>query len=285
MSAAYPRRRISRATLRPADRPLPAALSLAARRLSARMSAWCAAALFLVGAKVATVLRADRLFAAPSTRWRRRARTRMHRRAGRADRRLRPAARRLLRLRRAARRGVRRGAAARGAAGGAARPSSTCTRCRCASTSTGRPAGCRASSTAAPRASQIVLRLAVFNIMPTLLEMLLVAGILWRDVRLALRAASPSSRSALYIGFTLGFTNWRVRFRRTMNDTDNDAQTKAHRQPAELRDGQVFRQRGARGAPLRRGAGALRARRGAQPGHAEHAEPGPGDDHRRAAWR
>ncbi len=71
-----------------------------------------------------------------------------------------------------------------------------------------------------------VLRLAVFNIVPTLLEVVLVVGILWHmfDWRFALVTLVTV---VLYIGFTFGFTNWRVRFRRAMNDTDNDAQTKA----------------------------------------------------------
>ncbi len=71
-----------------------------------------------------------------------------------------------------------------------------------------------------------VLRLAVFNIVPTLLEVVLVVGILWRlfDWRFALVTLVTV---VLYIGFTFAFTNWRVRFRRAMNDTDNDAQNKA----------------------------------------------------------
>jgi ATP-binding cassette subfamily B protein len=71
-----------------------------------------------------------------------------------------------------------------------------------------------------------VLRLAVFNIVPTLLEVVLVVGILWRlfDWRFA---SVTLVTVVLYIGFTFGFTNWRVRFRRAMNDTDNDAQNKA----------------------------------------------------------
>ncbi len=71
-----------------------------------------------------------------------------------------------------------------------------------------------------------VLRLAVFNIVPTLLEVVLVVGILWHlfDWRFALVTLVTV---VLYIGFTFGFTNWRVRFRRAMNDTDTEAQTKA----------------------------------------------------------
>jgi ATP-binding cassette subfamily B protein len=71
-----------------------------------------------------------------------------------------------------------------------------------------------------------VLRLAVFNILPTLFEVLLVTAILWHlfDWRFA---AVTFTAVALYVGFTVGFTNWRVRFRRTMNAMDSDAQTKA----------------------------------------------------------
>ncbi len=71
-----------------------------------------------------------------------------------------------------------------------------------------------------------VLRLAVFNIVPTLLEVVLVTAILWKmfDWRFA---AVTFLAVSLYIGFTFIFTNWRVRFRRAMNETDSDAQTKA----------------------------------------------------------
>ena len=73
---------------------------------------------------------------------------------------------------------------------------------------------------------EAVLRLAVFNILPTLFEVLLVTGILWAmfDWRFA---AVTFTAVVLYVGFTFAFTNWRVRFRRTMNEMDSDAQTKA----------------------------------------------------------
>ena len=71
-----------------------------------------------------------------------------------------------------------------------------------------------------------VLRLAVFNVIPTLIEVVLVVGILWYvfDWRFALVTLVAVS---LYLSFTLFFTNWRVRIRRTMNETDSDAQSKA----------------------------------------------------------
>jgi ABC-type transport system involved in Fe-S cluster assembly fused permease/ATPase subunit len=71
-----------------------------------------------------------------------------------------------------------------------------------------------------------VLRFAVFNIIPTLFELAMVTLILWRlfDWRYA---ATTVIAVGVYVAFTLMFTNYRVRFRRLMNDADADAQTKA----------------------------------------------------------
>ncbi len=71
-----------------------------------------------------------------------------------------------------------------------------------------------------------VLRLAVFNTIPTLLEVVLVAAMFWHlfDWRYA---ALTLGAIGIYVGFTLGFTNVRVRIRRSMNEVENDAQTKA----------------------------------------------------------
>jgi ATP-binding cassette subfamily B protein len=73
---------------------------------------------------------------------------------------------------------------------------------------------------------ETVLRLAVFNILPTLFEVVLVTAILWNmfDWRFA---AVTFIAVSLYLGFTMTFANWRVKFRRTMNETDSDARTKA----------------------------------------------------------
>ncbi len=75
-------------------------------------------------------------------------------------------------------------------------------------------------------AIQSVLRLAMFNVIPTIFEMLMVTAIMWTlfDWRFALATFASVS---LYMGFTLAFTNWRIRFRRTMNEMDSDAQAKA----------------------------------------------------------
>ncbi len=71
-----------------------------------------------------------------------------------------------------------------------------------------------------------VLRLAVFNVLPTLFEVLLVVGILWYvfDWRFA---SVTLVAVGLYLTFTLLFSNVRVRIRRRMNATDSEAQSKA----------------------------------------------------------
>ena len=76
------------------------------------------------------------------------------------------------------------------------------------------------------QAVQSVLRLAVFNLLPTILEVFLVTGVIWRlfDWRYA---AVTFAAVASYIGFTLGFTTWRVKYRREMNKVDTEANTKA----------------------------------------------------------
>ncbi len=71
-----------------------------------------------------------------------------------------------------------------------------------------------------------VLRFAVFNIVPTIAELLMVTIVLWRifDWRFA---AVTLGAVVLYIAFTLSFATWRVRFRQRMNDRDTEAQSKA----------------------------------------------------------
>jgi ATP-binding cassette subfamily B protein len=73
---------------------------------------------------------------------------------------------------------------------------------------------------------QSVLRLAVFNVVPTIIELLLVTIIIWRlfDWRFA---AITFIAVVGYAAFTMSFAGWRSRIRRAMNDTDNDASTKA----------------------------------------------------------
>ncbi|HEV7457960.1 MAG TPA: ABC transporter ATP-binding protein/permease [Roseococcus sp.] len=76
------------------------------------------------------------------------------------------------------------------------------------------------------RGIAIALNFLLFNIIPTIVEIFLVAGILWWmfDVSFALTVVITI---AAYIAFTLIFTNWRLRFRRAMNAMDEEANTKA----------------------------------------------------------
>ncbi len=73
---------------------------------------------------------------------------------------------------------------------------------------------------------QSVLRLAVFNVVPTALELVMVTAIVWHlfDWRYAVVTCLAVM---VYVGFTAFFAARRSRYRRTMNDTDNDASTKA----------------------------------------------------------
>ena len=73
---------------------------------------------------------------------------------------------------------------------------------------------------------EFLLNFMLFNILPTLLEIGLVSIVLWRlyDGRFALVTLVTI---LIYIGYTLGVTEWRTKFRRTMNESDSDASTKA----------------------------------------------------------
>ncbi len=73
---------------------------------------------------------------------------------------------------------------------------------------------------------EFLLTFMLFNVLPTLLEIGLVCVILWRlyDVWFALVTFVTI---AGYIWFTLAVTEWRIKFRRVMNATDSEANTKA----------------------------------------------------------
>jgi ABC-type transport system involved in Fe-S cluster assembly fused permease/ATPase subunit len=75
-------------------------------------------------------------------------------------------------------------------------------------------------------AIEAVLRLGVFNVVPTILEMLLVTGIIWRIFDWRFAAVTFGAVTA-YIGFTMGFTSLRIRIRRMMNEVDSEASGKA----------------------------------------------------------
>jgi ABC-type transport system involved in Fe-S cluster assembly fused permease/ATPase subunit len=76
------------------------------------------------------------------------------------------------------------------------------------------------------KAIDSLLGTSLFNVLPTLLEILLVTGILWHlfDIRFA---AVTFATVAGYIWYTITVTNWRTRIRRDMLDADTRASAKA----------------------------------------------------------
>ncbi len=73
---------------------------------------------------------------------------------------------------------------------------------------------------------EYLLRFALFNILPTILEVSLVCGIMLVNYGIAF-AAITFVAVALYITFTLRVTEWRIKYRREMNRTDSEANTRA----------------------------------------------------------
>jgi len=73
---------------------------------------------------------------------------------------------------------------------------------------------------------EFLLTFMLFNIIPTLLEIAMVCGILWAvfDIWYALVTLVTVS---LYITFTFSVTEWRMKFRRQMNEMDSKANTRA----------------------------------------------------------
>ncbi|WP_027467388.1 ABCB family ABC transporter ATP-binding protein/permease [Deefgea rivuli] len=71
-----------------------------------------------------------------------------------------------------------------------------------------------------------LLNFMLFNILPTLVEISLVAIILLKKYDWKF-AAVTFGTVGIYIAFTLGITEWRMRFRRDMNEMDSKANTRA----------------------------------------------------------
>ncbi len=76
------------------------------------------------------------------------------------------------------------------------------------------------------RGIDFLLRFMLFNIVPTLLELTMVSIILWTlyDFRFTLVTLGTI---VVYITYTLTVTEWRLKFRRAMNQSDSEANTKA----------------------------------------------------------
>jgi ATP-binding cassette subfamily B protein len=73
---------------------------------------------------------------------------------------------------------------------------------------------------------EFLLYFVIFNVLPTILEIALVCGILWYayDWRFAVVTGGTI---LCYISYTLAITEWRIKYRRQMNESDQAANTKA----------------------------------------------------------
>jgi ATP-binding cassette subfamily B protein len=73
---------------------------------------------------------------------------------------------------------------------------------------------------------EFLLNFMLFNILPTIVEVLLVCGILWWLFGAAY-ALITFLCIACYVAWTVAVTEWRTKFRRRMNETDSEAHAKA----------------------------------------------------------
>ena len=73
---------------------------------------------------------------------------------------------------------------------------------------------------------EMLLRFGLFNVLPTFVEIALVFAILWGLLDLPIAAVTLLTVSA-YVLFTMKVTEWRLQFRRRMNERDNQANTRA----------------------------------------------------------
>ncbi len=73
---------------------------------------------------------------------------------------------------------------------------------------------------------EFLLNFTLFSVLPTLLEVALVCGILWK-LHGPTFALITFAAIAGYITWTLTVTKWRTKFRRLMNESDSDAMHKA----------------------------------------------------------
>ena len=76
------------------------------------------------------------------------------------------------------------------------------------------------------KAIDFLLRFMLFNILPTLLEIALVCGILWGLFSIWYAVVTLIS-IVVYIAYTMIITEWRLKWRREMNETDQRANTRA----------------------------------------------------------
>jgi ATP-binding cassette subfamily B protein len=76
------------------------------------------------------------------------------------------------------------------------------------------------------RSIRFLINFTLFNIGPTLLEILMVAGVLFAKYDPWFGGITLATL-AVYIAFTVTITNWRLKYRRAMNETDANANARA----------------------------------------------------------
>jgi ATP-binding cassette, subfamily B, heavy metal transporter len=73
---------------------------------------------------------------------------------------------------------------------------------------------------------EFLLSFMLFNVVPTVFEIIVVCAILWRLYNWAFAAVTLAT-IVTYVGFTFLVTDWRIRYRREMNTRNSEANTKA----------------------------------------------------------
>ena len=73
---------------------------------------------------------------------------------------------------------------------------------------------------------EFLLTFMLFNIIPTLLEITMVCGVMWKLYGVWFALVTFFTMTT-FIAWTLIVTEWRIKFRRLMNETDSEANTKA----------------------------------------------------------
>ncbi|TNE40343.1 MAG: ABC transporter ATP-binding protein/permease [Alphaproteobacteria bacterium] len=76
------------------------------------------------------------------------------------------------------------------------------------------------------KAIEFLLRIAMFNLVPTIIEIVLACAVLWVVLGIQF-ALVVLGTIGLYVWFTFSITEWRLAFRRKMNASDTEANTKA----------------------------------------------------------
>ena len=71
-----------------------------------------------------------------------------------------------------------------------------------------------------------LLTLAIFNIFPTALQLIIICGLLWWQLNVWFVVVTIAMIAG-YAWFTFALTRWRIAIRRAMNESDNEANSKA----------------------------------------------------------